>query len=119
MPSSRRRPRLVPFPVRVALGSFVVFVVVLSGGALSAFSGTAPGTTTVQVPQRVCAAAVPGRWSCDAVRLLTRQVSAAEAGKLRAAGIARPLAPSVVAFGPAGGYSPAQLAAAYGVNAGT
>lgn len=38
------------------------------------------------------------------------------AAKLRGAGLARPTAVSSVASGPAGGYSPGQLAAAYGVN---
>lgn len=99
--------------VRLALGSSVAFVVLLIGGALPAFSAT---QTTIQVPVRLCPAALPGRWSCDAVRLATKQVSASQAKQLRAAGVARPAAASAFAFGPAGGYSPAQLAAAYGVN---
>ena len=78
--------------------------------------GVSAGTTTVQLPQRVCAAALPGTSSCLAIRLVTRQVSQATASQLRADGLARPAAVTSVASGPAGGYSPAQLAAAYGVN---
>ncbi len=99
--------------MRLVLGSVVGFVVLLVGGALPAFSAS---QTTVQVPVRLCPAALPGQWSCDAVRLAPKQVSSSEARQLRAAGVARPAAASAFAFGPAGGYSPAQLAAAYGVN---
>src|SRR5262249_14827908 len=67
-------------------------------------------------PQRLCAAAAPGQASCLAIRLVTKQVSSAAAKQLREDGLARPSAVSSVASGPAGGYSPGQLAAAYGVN---
>jgi hypothetical protein len=99
--------------MRLVLGSIVGVLVLLVGGALPAFSAS---QTTVQVPVRLCPAALPGQWSCDAVRLAPKQVSASVARQLRAAGIARPAAASAFAFGPAGGYSPGQLAAAYGVN---
>lgn len=103
---------------RAALGSLCVFVVFLAGGALPAFASTAAPSpeTAVQVPVRLCAPAVPGRMSCDAIGYRTRFVSSAQARKLRAAGIARPTAPNSVAAGPAGGYSPSQLGTAYGVN---
>jgi subtilase family serine protease len=118
--SDRRGARRLPFPVRLALGSSVVFVALLVGGAVPALSypsvGTSAGTTTVQLPQRLCAAALPGESSCLAIRLVTKQVSSATATELRDAGLARPAAVSSVASGPAGGYSPGQLAAAYGVN---
>jgi subtilase family serine protease len=106
----------VPFPARLALGSIVAFVVLLVGGAVPAFSFPSAGTTTVQLPQRMCAAPLPGQSSCLAIRLVTRQVSATTAARLRADGLARPAAVASVASGPAGGYSPGQLAAAYGVN---
>ncbi len=121
--SDRRGARRLLFPVRLVLGSVVVFVVFLIGGAVPAFSfasaGTSSGTTAVQLPQRLCAVAVPGESSCLAIRLVTSKVSAATAAKLREAGLARPAAVSSVASGPAGGYSPGQLAAAYGVNPAT
>jgi subtilase family serine protease len=103
---------------RVGLGSLCVLAVFLGGGALPAFASTAAPTpeTAVQVPVRLCAAAVPGRMSCDAIGYRTRMVSSAEATRLRAAGIARPTTPTSVAAGPAGGYSPSQLGTAYGVN---
>jgi hypothetical protein len=98
----------------------IVVVVFLVGGALPAFAipsaGTLAGTTTVQLPQRLCAPAAPGQASCLAIRLVTRQVSSTQARQLRAAGLARPSVTSSIASGPAGGYSPGQLAAAYGVN---
>jgi hypothetical protein len=109
--------------VRLALGSSFAFVLLLVGGAVPAFSfpseGTLTGTTTVQLPQRLCAAALPGQSSCLAIRLVTKQVSVATAKQLRADGLARPAAVASMASGPAGGYSPAQLAAAYGVNPAT
>lgn len=53
------------------------------------------------------------------MRLVTRQVTAAQAKNLEAEGVARPAtARPHISFGPAGGYSPGQLAKAYGVNAG-
>jgi subtilase family serine protease len=109
---------------RVALGTFSVLAVLLIGGALPAFASAAvapapASETTVQVPQRLCAAALPGQMSCDAIALRARQVSKADAKKLRAAGIARPAARVSLSSGPAGGYSPSELATAYGVNAAT
>src|SRR5262252_8579493 len=110
----------MPSSARLALGSFAVLAVLLVGGAPSALAlssaGTSAGTTTVQLPQRLCAAAAPGEASCLAIRLVTRQVSSATATQLREEGLARSAAVSFVASGPAGGYSPDQLAAAYGVN---
>lgn len=53
------------------------------------------------------------------MRLVTRQVTTAQARNLEAEGAARPAtARPRVSFGPAGGYSPGQLAQAHGVNAG-
>jgi hypothetical protein len=110
----------VPFPARLALASFVVLVVLLAGGAMPAFSSpsadVSSGMTTVQLPQRLCAASLPGESSCLAIRLVTKQVAPAIARQLRADGLARPAMVSSLASGPAGGYSPGQLAAAYGVN---
>ena len=87
---------------RVGLGPLFVLAVFLSGGALPAFASTAAQTpeTAVQVPERLCAAAVPGRMSCDAIGYRTRLVSSAEARKLHAAGVARPAVPSSVGAGP-------------------
>ena len=103
---------------RLALGSFCVLGLFLLAGAVPAFAAAAPVMATVQVPHRLCAAALPGWMSCDAIALKTERVSVAEAKKLRAAGIARSAASSA-GLGPAGGYSPSQLASAYGVNPAT
>jgi hypothetical protein len=95
--------------------------VTILAGALAAAALTAPtvagasGTTTVQVPQRLCSAPGLGHKSCDAVRLVKEQVSPTQAAQLRADGLARP-AGIGPAFGPGGGYSPAQVAKAYGIN---
>lgn len=86
--------------------------------AVPGAAGATP-KTTIQLGQRVCAAARPGHMSCLAMRLVTKQVSAEQAKNLEAAGVARPAtAHPDVSFGPAGGYSPGQLATAYGVNPG-
>lgn len=121
MSSNRRAARLVPSPARLALGSVAAFVVLMVGGTLPAlsattFSGASSNTTTVQVPERMCPAAAAGQWGCFGLRLVTRQVSQTTAQQLRADGLARPATLSALASGPAGGYSPAQIAAAYGVN---
>jgi Subtilase family len=77
-------------------------------------SAGAAGTQKVQEPQHLCKAATSGHKSCDAIRVVTRRVSNAQAAKLKAAGLARPS--KKLGFGPAGGYTPKQLAAAYGIN---
>jgi subtilase family serine protease len=55
--------------------------------------------------------------SCQAVRLVTRHVSSTQAAQWRAKGLARPADVTALADGPAGGYSPTQLAKAYGLDA--
>ena len=50
------------------------------------------------------------------MKLVTRHVSGAKAASLKAHGLARPS--KTLGFGPAGGYTPKQLAAAYGINPG-
>ena len=103
--------------------SLSVVAALTTGAAVVAFAvpgsaGAAP-KTTIQTGERLCATAKPGKMSCLAMRLVTKKVSADQAQKMEAAGMARPAsATPAVAFGPAGGYSPGQLAKAYGVNAG-
>jgi hypothetical protein len=106
----------------------LVAVAVLStGAAIVAFavpgSAAAAQNTTIQVSKHVCVAPKSGHMSCDAMRLVTERVTAEQAKQLTAAGLARPatgtaqlgqLGTSAIAFGPAGGYSPAQIAKAYG-----
>jgi hypothetical protein len=77
----------------------------------------AAGTQTIQAPEMVCAAATPGHRACGAIRLVTRQVSDSTATRLKAAGMARS-ASTDLGSGPAGGYTPAQLAKAYGLKTG-
>jgi subtilase family serine protease len=92
--------------------------------ALTAVAITAPGTagaagsTTVQVPERVCSDAGPGYRSCYAVRLVTKNVTSTQARQLRAEGLARPAGLAALSFGPAGGYTPTQVAKGYGLNTG-
>lgn len=97
-----------------------------TGAAVAAFAvpsgaGAAPKTVAVQVPKRMCATAQVGEMSCQAMRLVTEFVSAKKATQLESSGAARPAASTIqpnLAFGQAGGYSPNQLAKAYGVNPG-
>lgn len=102
---------------RVGRGTLAVLVVLLIGGALPALASAA-SATTVRVPRHLCVAAFPGQMSCDAIAVKTERVSSAEAKKLRAAGTALPTVSPSAGDGPTGvGYSPGQLATAYGVNA--
>ena len=102
---------------RVGLGPLFVLAVFLSGGALPAFASAAAQTpeTAVQVPERLCAAAVPGRMSCDAIGYRTDRVLS-EARKLHAAGVARAGSDRARAARGQPAYSPGQLATAYGVD---
>jgi subtilase family serine protease len=99
-----------------ALATFGFAAILTVAMVATPTSAGAAGTTKIKVQQRVCAAAHAGRSSCDAIRVVTRKVSSAKASNLEARHIALPAAHSRVGFGPAGGYSPAQLAKAYGIN---
>ena len=85
-------------------------------GFTAAASAGAATSTSVQVPEPLCAAPTPGHMSCQALRLVTKLVSSTQAAQLRAEGLARPLHVKTLVDGPAGGYSPVELAKAYGVN---
>jgi hypothetical protein len=76
----------------------------------------AAGTTSVRVAQPLCKAATAGHAACDSLRLVTRQVSTSRAAVLEQKGVARSAKSSRLGFGPAGGYTPTQLAKAYGIN---
>jgi hypothetical protein len=75
-------------------------------GVATEATAAAPGPRYVKA-QRVCSSPRPGRAACRALRLV--RVSARTAG-------ARPATASAYAHGPAGGYTPADLATAYGLN---
>ena len=69
---------------RVALGTLSGFAVLLIGGMLpglasAAVVSAAASGTTVRVPQPLCAAALPGQMSCDAIAVRTERVSSAQA----------------------------------------
>lgn len=85
--------------------------------AATTTSAGAAGTSTIRVPTHVCKTATPGHRACDALRLVTKQVSASNAKKLEAEGVAKPANAPRVGTGPVGGFSPAGLAKAYGINA--
>ena len=87
-----------------------------SAPAATAPAPTIPTTTMVQLPVPLCRAPAARHSSCDAMRLVSRRVTTAQAEPLRAEGMVRPAAVEAVSAGPAGGYSPAQVAAAYGLN---
>jgi subtilase family serine protease len=82
-------------------------------------SAGAAGTQTqqVRVAKQVCASANATHRSCDAMRVLPHTVTIKTAQKLAARGYAvSPAAGRRIGSGPAGGYSPAQLVKAYGLN---
>ncbi len=97
-----------------ALATLVVAAALVVATVATPTSAGAAGTSKVQVPVHLCKTASGGHKSCDAMKLVTRQVSSAKAATLRARGLARPS--KTLGFGPAGGYTPRQLAAAYGIN---
>jgi hypothetical protein len=74
----------------------------------------AAGTTTIYVPKSACAAARPGHLSCFAQKLVRETVPTTAARTALAGGVAE----TKPAFGngPVGGYSPAELAKAYGFD---
>jgi subtilase family serine protease len=99
-----------------ALATLVVAAVLVVATIAAPTSAGAAGTQKVQVPLHLCKTASGGHKSCHAMKLVTRQVSSAKAASLRAQGLVRPS--KTLGFGPAGGYTPKQLAAAYGINPG-
>lgn len=105
----RLRPLAVVSTAALTLATFGT--VTLASGA-----ATASDTTVVQVPERLCAAPAAGHARCLAIRLKDKRVSTTRAATMRADGRARPAKLKRLADGPAGGYTPAQLAKAYGVN---
>ena len=94
--------------VALLLGAALVLAPTLLGEEAGAV-----GTVQVQLPQPLCHAPASGHRACDAIRLVTRRVTTTQAQQLRTAGLTRSAA---LGFGPAGGYTPTQLATAYGVN---
>ena len=108
-----RSPRLRSTGLAVLASAALVAVAM----AATTTPAGAAGTETIQLPQHLCAAATAGHKSCDAIRVITREVSRTQAEQLKAEGLARPAAAADLAAGPAGGYTPAQLAKAYGLNA--
>ena len=102
MPARRVRKSLAMLTALVSALAIVAFVAPGSAGAAG---------TTVWVAKPMCAAAAPGHRSCLGMRLVRERATSAEQSGVRARS-ARP----ALADGPAGGYTPAQLAKAYGVN---
>lgn len=82
---------------------------VAAGIVASNVDGAAAASGTYVKPVRVCHRASAGHSACFAMRLKTvpRGTAGAEP---------RPFAAKSIGLGPAGGYSPAALATAYGVN---
>ncbi len=90
----------------------VAGIAAVAAGALvapQAAAATAPGGT-VWVPERMCGTPTPGTAACDGIRLVRTSSAAVAANTPRAMRRSSPGA------GPTGGYSPAQLAAAYGLS---
>ena len=104
MPPTRRRTALVSAAVLAAGTAVVAFAVPGAAGAA--------GTTTVYVPESACSAPAPGHAACFAEKLVKKLVPATSVSPH--AITARP----AFAEGLNGGYTPGDLASAYGVNAG-
>ncbi len=96
----------------LALATFaaaLISVAFVAPGQAGAIGGA---TTTLLVPKSLCAAPSPGHASCFGMKLVKERVSTG--GATPATAHALP----ALANGPAGGYTPAQLAKAYGLNVG-
>jgi hypothetical protein len=92
-----------------------LFAAALVAAALTVpAAASGPSTVTRWVAVPICAKARPGHATCHAMRLVARQVSAADAGAatMRRAAVGLP----GFATGPGGGYTPGDVAKAYGVN---
>lgn len=89
---------------------------VMASLAVTTSPAGAAATSSVRVPVRLCGAATVGRAQCDSIRLVTRQVPTSKAKQLESKGQAKSVQASRLGFGPAGGYTPKQLAKAYGIN---
>jgi PKD domain-containing protein len=110
------------FPAsRIARRLFIVTAVAAS--ALVGVAGTsaagADSGASVAVPVESCPAATPGFAQCFAMHLVQQRLSqlspAARAAALHAQSV-RQAVPAALDTGPAGGYTPADLAKAYGLD---
>lgn len=90
-----------------------VAAVATAAVALLAPAGAAT-STTIWVPRSLCADAPAGHMSCQAQKLVKQRVSTGAERVALARGAVRPS----VTGGPAGGYTPAELAKAYRLNVG-
>src|SRR6266545_2046892 len=98
----------------------VAVAVLVSAGVVGGQDAVAAaaGTTTQLVPMHLCSSPRAGYVSCHGLRLVLKKVKATSGAKSadqRRATVAQPS----LASGPAGGYTPGDLATAYGVNAGS
>jgi hypothetical protein len=99
--------------VRRATTVVTVMSVVGMGSAVATSVAIAAGTRTVLVPKHVCKAHVKLHYAtCFAERLVRKTVSAADAANYPSARGMRP----AYATGPANGFTPADIAMAYGAN---
>ena len=96
---------------RVALVGLTAAAATLAAVALPG-SASAAGSTTVWTVDPACAVAAAGHASCYALKLERTTVSSAQAAKMPAAARTRP----AMQEGPAGGYTPFELAKAYGLS---
>src|SRR4051794_38019790 len=106
---SRLGSRLV-FGSTVVTGALIVTVLATSALTL----GTTPSTVTSWVAKRSCANVKRGHAACFAMQLVAERVPANHARNGRAKRATASLPHYIV--GPAGGYTPADLATVYGVN---
>src|SRR3954454_12402271 len=95
LPTLRRASALAAVAGLVAFGASIVAAQALT-------------PTTTWVPVHVCGAPKAGHAACDAMKLVAKTTTSATPAR------ATPM--TAVPAGPAGGYTPADLAAAYGVT---
>jgi hypothetical protein len=119
MQPDERRTRIT----RYGLLSAICAALCMTGLVAAPGSADATSTVTVEVPVRACAPPAPGHDACMAMGLEPRRLPAGSPAAINAAirtaqldERARSRAAGTLAAGPTGGYTPQQIAAAYGLN---
>ena len=104
--------------LRRALVGITGLAAVLATTAAMAPASVGATTTTTWVPKPMCAQPTAGHKACLGIRLVKKRVSLADATTRQADAVRRSITRDSQLGGPAGGFTPMDLAKAYGVNPG-
>lgn len=101
---------------RALVGVTGLAAVLAATAAVAPSSVGATTTTTTWVPKPICSQPAVGHKGCLGIKLVKRRVSLDSVSAKRADAVRRAITRSSQLGGPAGGYTPMDLAKAYGVN---